>query len=35
VSAAPYLDRHTVTAKALADALREGGFGDDEDRRPA
>jgi hypothetical protein len=31
VSAAPYLDRHTVTAKALADALREGGFGDDED----
>jgi hypothetical protein len=31
VSAAPYLDRHTVTAKGLADALREGGFGDDED----
>ncbi len=31
MSAAPYLDRHTVTAKGLADALREGGFGDDED----
>jgi hypothetical protein len=31
VSAAPYLDRHTVTAKGLANALREGGFGDDED----
>ena len=31
MSAAPYLDRHTVTAKGLADALREGGFADDED----
>lgn len=31
MSAAPYLDRHTITAKGLADALREGGFGDDED----
>jgi len=31
MSAAPYLDRHTVTAKGLADALRDGGFADDED----
>jgi hypothetical protein len=31
MTAAPYLDRHTITAKGLADALREGGFADDED----
>jgi hypothetical protein len=31
MTAAPYLDRHTVTAKGLADALRERGFADDED----
>lgn len=31
MTAAPYLDRHTITAKSLADALRERGFADDED----
>lgn len=31
MTAAPYLDRHTITAKGLADALRERGFDDDED----
>lgn len=30
MTAAPYLDRHTIGAKALADMLRERGF-DDED----
>jgi len=31
MTAAPYLDRHTITAKGLADALRERGFDDDEE----
>jgi len=31
MTAAPYLDRHTITAKGLADHLRERGFADDED----
>lgn len=31
MTAAPYLDRHTLTAKSLADHLRERGFADDED----
>lgn len=31
MTAAPYLDRHTIAAKSLADHLRERGFADDED----
>ena len=31
MTSAPYLDRHTITAKGLADALRERGFDDDEE----
>lgn len=31
MTAAPYLDRATIGAKGLVDALRERGFGDDDD----